>query len=292
MGNATKTVNVGRLLDKIHVAMEAFSISDVNPNYDPENPDDNDLTLTGEFKAIIKEFAPGKFQTIFRGDAEDGEVSIYFRNKRVPGNLSINNKGKVKATGEEFEADFSSNVTTLFIATLFGAKEVGENISPQLLSAATYARCLMEGTCHSSTKNKLNKDNLYVIKALRFVDDMRLLAEKEDHWYNRTTPKDVDKVLNKFKPLIFGVSAILQKNILAKQMLVELFETPTGKNLFWNLKENHSDLYGCEHHYESPNSVVLLCDDDETESGGSVETCTILGAVTMSRGGAYCRTRW
>lgn len=99
------------------------------------------------------------------------------------------------------------------------------------------------------TVDKIGQNEEYVANALRLVMDMRALAVKEDSWFNRTTPKDVDKVTNKYQPLLLAASGAtpLEKSEvrrkLAEMMIKELFETSTGENLFWDFESN--SLYQC-----------------------------------------------
>lgn len=83
----------------------------------------------------------------------------------------------------------------------------------------------------------------YVAKAFKLAADMRALAAKEDHWYNRTKVSDVDEVVNKYKPMIAGTAIASYKQTRAKEMLRALFDTPTGDNLFWEFES--TPLYRC-----------------------------------------------
>lgn len=144
----------------------------------------------------------------------------------------------------------------------------------------------------------------YVTQALKLADDMRALAVEEDGIFNRTTPKDVDKVTNKYRPLIIAATSARQKRQLAETMIKELYDTPTGNNLFWDLRKNHGNYYNCrerffidedtyidnsylrkEYGVEWENSQNPSFDNGiDCSDGGNVTTCTVLGAVTMSKG--------
>jgi hypothetical protein len=80
------------------------------------------------------------------------------------------------------------------------------------------------------TQNKPNEVD-YTNKAFAFAAEMRQIAVDEDGIFNRTTPKDVDKITTKYRPLIDQSKNIRQKNLYAQQMIKELMETHTGKNL-------------------------------------------------------------
>lgn len=120
-------------------------------------------------------------------------------------------------------------------------------------------RSVVSAPVSDSAAYKIQENETYVANALKLVDDMRALAVKEDSWYNRTTPKDVDKVTNKYKPLLLAAAGAtsLEKSEMRKQlavmMLKELYETPTADNLFWVLADRApypvdiKDLKNLEH---------------------------------------------
>jgi hypothetical protein len=129
----------------------------------------------------------------------------------------------------------------------------------------------------------------YVTNALKLAEDMRALAVKEDGIFNRTTPKDVDKVLKKYKSLLLTANTSAQKTAIAKLMLEELFETPTGENLFWDLKNGHDDFYNC---YHSGIDRSFESDADRRCFSGTETTCIVLDAVVRREGEkSYCEDR-
>lgn len=142
-----------------------------------------------------------------------------------------------------------------------------------------------------SATYKIRENETYVANALKLADAMRALAVKEGAWYNRTTPKDVDKVTNKYKPLMLAASGTTvfeqsqSRKQLAEMMLTELYETPTGENLFWDLRSGHATLYSCSEYYEERKGAV-----DEICEGGTRKTCTV-GEISYSVGGGSCKSR-
>lgn len=151
-------------------------------------------------------------------------------------------------------------------------------------------RSVVSAPVSDSAAYKIRENETYVANALKLVDDMRALAVKEDAWHNRTTPKDVDKVTNKYKPLMLAASGttVLEqaqsRKQLAEMMVKELFKTPTGENLFWDLKSGHESFYRCSSFYEEEKRTV-----DDTCTGGTRETCSI-GEISYSVGGGRCES--
>lgn len=111
---------------------------------------------------------------------------------------------------------------------------------------------------------------LHPINAIKLAEDMRALAAKEDHWYNKTKQEDVDRVIDKYKPLIAETTSNQRKRQLAGAMIRELYETPTGRNLFWALSAN--PLYECStgetYHRSCERSGYQVFHDRKCSVGG------------------------
>lgn len=128
---------------------------------------------------------------------------------------------------------------------------------------------------------QIMKAEKFVQDTMQLAKDMRAKAVEQDSILNRTTPKHVDGVTNKYYPLLIAASGSpLEKSQvrykLALLMVEELFKTPTGENLFWDLRSN--PLYTCS----SSRSYERNCDQSEREScTGAVTyvdlTCSVLG---------------
>lgn len=145
-----RKVNVGRVLDKIQIAVEELKIDDVQN-------DVFDVAGTNRLQTVFAEYGAAGLQTIVRGRRGDGEVEIRYSRHGMPGALLLNASGTVTDVGSQSKTYVHSVAAELFIAALFGEKELDADtgFADHWRGAAAYAKCLLASSksgCRSVLK--------------------------------------------------------------------------------------------------------------------------------------------